>query len=358
MYERSPVRVGGAERQMVLLGRSLATRGVPVAHIVFPPSAPAVSRNGALTLVARGPYAGRDGIKSKLLEAWHIWRALRAADSAVYIVRGGSPALGVAAVFCRMRRRRLIFSSAIDGDFTLQTLSAGRHRVVLYRAGLESASAIVVQSRQQLELARRALRRVPRLECIPSFAEDPPEPELPRPAPEAFLWIGRLIDYKRPLQYLELARAMPETHFWMLGVSNESQSYAAEIVERATGMPNLELLEPRPHAETMQLVRRAIAIVSTSRLEGMPNVFLEAWGRGVPVLSLSFDPDGIIEANELGTAANDDWERFVGAARELADGGGDRAGVAARGPAYVRATHAPDAVTDRWQRLIDELAGV
>ena len=197
-----------------------------------------------------------------------------------------------------MRRRRLIFSSAIDGDFTLQTLSAGRHRVVLYRAGLESASAIVVQSRQQLELARRALRRVPRLECIPSFAEDPPEPELPRPAPEAFLWIGRLIDYKRPLQYLELARAMPETHFWMLGVSNESQSYAAEIVERATGMPNLELLEPRPHAETMQLVRRAIAIVSTSRLEGMPNVFLEAWGRGVPVLSLSFDPDGIIEAND------------------------------------------------------------
>ena len=90
-----------------------------------------------------------------------MWRALAAADSDVYIVRGGSPALGIAALFCRIRRRRLVFSSAIDGDFTLETLGGRRHMVALYRAGLESASAIVVQSEQQIELATRTLRGVP-----------------------------------------------------------------------------------------------------------------------------------------------------------------------------------------------------
>jgi glycosyltransferase involved in cell wall biosynthesis len=355
MYERSPVRVGGAERQMALLALNLANRGVPVAHIVFPPSAPALPRDGAPALIARGPYAGRNGARSKVMEARHVWRALAAADSDVYIVRGGSPALGIAALFCRVRRRRLVFSSAIDGDFTLETLAGRRHRVALYRAGLESASAIVVQSEQQLALARRTLRRMPRLERIPSFGEDPPAATTAA-APEAFIWIGRLIDYKRPLRYLELARAMPDVRFWMVGVDNESQRVAVEVREQAREIPNLELLEPRPHAETMALVERSIAVVSTSRLEGMPNIFLEAWSRGVPVLSLSFDPDGVIEAHGLGTYANDDWQRFRAAAHELARGGGDRAGVAARGPAYVRTTHSPDAVTGRWQALIDDLA--
>src|SRR5687767_6567103 len=210
MYERSPVRVGGAERQMALLALNLATRGVPVAHIVFPPSAPALPQEHAPALIARGPYAGRSGARSKVMEARHVWQALAAADSDVYIVRGGSPALGIAALFCRIRRRRLVFSSAIDGDLTLETLARRRPMVALYRAGLESASAIVVQSKQQVELATRALRRVPRLERITSFGEDPPGRALPRAAPEAFLWIGRLIEYKRPLRYLELARAMPD----------------------------------------------------------------------------------------------------------------------------------------------------
>ena len=149
---------------------------------------------------------------------------------------------------------------------------------------------------------------------------------------------------------------MPDARFWMVGVDNESRQIAVEVREQAAEIPNLDLLEPRPHAETMALVERSIGVVSTSRLEGMPNIFLEAWSRGVPVLSLSFDPDGVIESQRLGTFANGDWERFAAAARELAAGGGDRPGVAARGPAYVgrRTRRTPSA--GRWQALIEELA--
>ena len=195
-------------------------------------------------------------MQSRVDETRRIWRSLAAADSAIYILRGASPALGVAAVFCRLKRRQLLFSSAIDSDFTLDTMPGRRHRATLYRAGLESASAIVVQSRQQKELARRALRRVPRLEQIPSFAEDVTSGGTPS-SPEAFLWIGRLIDYKQPLRYLELARELGDARFWMIGIANESPEYAAKIREQAAGIPNLELLETRPHAETMELVRDA-----------------------------------------------------------------------------------------------------
>ena len=181
MYERRPVRVGGAERQMALLATSLARRGVPVAHIVFPPSDPSVADADRLTLVSRGAYAGRNGMRSRLTEARRVWRGLAAADSDVYVVRGGSPALGIAALFRPLHRRRLVFSSANDSDFTLETLSGHRHRVALYRVGLESASAIVVQSEHQLGLAREVLRPpTARSSGSPASANDSPT-RLPAP---------------------------------------------------------------------------------------------------------------------------------------------------------------------------------
>jgi hypothetical protein len=105
MYEREPVRVGGAERQMALLASGLARQGYPVAHIVFPPADP-VTDEITPALVPRAPYAGAGGARSRVAEASSIWRALAAADSDMYLLRGGSPALGLAAVFCRQRRRR------------------------------------------------------------------------------------------------------------------------------------------------------------------------------------------------------------------------------------------------------------
>ena len=353
MYERAPRRVGGAERQMVLLARALAARGVPVAHIVFAPTAPAVDPRGP-ALVTRAPYEGERPV-GKLKEAWHVWRALRAADSDAYLLRGASPAVSVAALYCRLRRRRLIFSSANDLDFTLERMADRRVQRALYRWALRSASAIVVQSRRQAELAQR-LGGVRRVERIASFGDPTPEEQTPV-APEAFLWIGRLIDYKEPLRYLELARELPEARFWMIGIANESLDYAERVRAAAAGVPNVEMLDQRPHGDTMELMRRAIALVSTSTREGMPNVFLEAWARGIPVLSLSFDPDDVMREQQIGIATDGDFGRFVDAARRLLQGETGRAELASRAREHIMRTHDPEAVGRQWLALVEELSG-
>ena len=51
-----------------------------------------------------------------------------------------------------------------------------------------------------------------------------------------------------------------------------------------------------------QLYGRAKVLVNTSDVEGFPNSYLQAWIKGVPVVTL-IDPDRIIEREGLGVAA-------------------------------------------------------
>lgn len=355
-YDRARGRAGGAERQMTLLARALSERGHRVAHIIYPPRDP-IAVPYPLTLVHREGYAGNRPVLGRFLEAHRIWRALDAADARATIVRTGSPVLAVAAAFSKIRRRALVFSSASVSDFTLERMS-GRMNRALYGLGVRLADAVVVQSDDQLSLARKTFPSLRRVVHIPSLAEPaPPVATKDRPAPEAFLWFGRFVTYKRPMRYVELARTVPDARFVMIPVPDEASSAElAELRTAAGSVANLELLDPVPHEDLLELVASAVAVVNTSVLEGMPNAFLEAWARGVPVLTLQFDPDRVVERHALGIAARDSWDSFVAGARELWDGRHHRDELAQRVRAYVDDVHSMDAVGARWSDLLAAVA--
>src|SRR5947208_3092708 len=75
------------------------------------------------------------------------------------------------------------------------------------------AYAIVVQTSEQVELCERSFKRIPVMIKSLSALQEPQSDE-----PEAFLWAGRLAHYKQPLEFVELARAVPEAQFWLVGV--------------------------------------------------------------------------------------------------------------------------------------------
>lgn len=349
LYEHPPRETGGAEVQTALLARALAARGLPTAHIVFPLRTAVPAADGGPVVVQRGAHHG-----ALAVEARHVWSALERADARVYVFRMSSAALGVTALFCRLRRRGLVFAGANDYDFTFERLQS-RPLLELYRFGVRSADVVVTQTSQQAQLARRAFPRIRHLHEIPSFAE-PAASQARKPV--AFLWTARLVDYKQPLRYLDLARALPEARFRMIAVeTNETpRKLAADLARGADELPNLELLEPRGRGEVAELVDEAVAVVSTSRLEGMPNVFLEGWARGVPALSLDFDPDGRIAEHDLGVAAQGSFDRFVDGARALWTGRGDRRELAERTRAYIEATHSLEAIGARWADAVEEAA--
>jgi hypothetical protein len=123
----------------------------------------------------------------------------------------------------------------------------------------------------------------------------------------------------------------------------------AHLPADARSLPNLEILPSRPRAELMELVDRAVAIVNTSDHEGMPNTFLEGWARGVPALSLAYDPDGVIVRRRLGACAGGSPAGLAAAARQMWKTRLAEGDLADRCRTYVAERHAPDPVAERWQ---------
>lgn len=356
--DRVPHGGGGAELQTTLLAEALAGRGFRVAHIIYPRERPAEVRVPSLRVVERKAWAGRRGLLGKLSEVRRVWRSLVDADARLYVFRGGGAHLMVGAAFCLIHRRRLVMSASSDLDFMFDRPDRSRWGQALYRAALRHSQFVVVQTTQQQELARRGLGDRARVEVIPSFAQAPSGSPTP-PEPDAFLWAARVVEYKLPMRYVELARALPEARFRMVApwTSDTPRPLFEELTEAAGETPNLELLPHQWRQKVLELMTRSTAVVVTSRHEGMPNVFLEAWAMGIPVISLNFDPDGRIAGEGLGLFADGSWEEFVAAAKRLWTDAELREQIGERARRYVAELHSPDAVGERWAAALRDTQG-
>jgi peptidoglycan/xylan/chitin deacetylase (PgdA/CDA1 family)/glycosyltransferase involved in cell wall biosynthesis len=349
---------------MVLLARALGQRGFQVALVVYPLGA-SLGDDARLTPVERAERGSTTGLGT-LIEAVRVLRSLVTSDASVVIVTTGTPVLGFIGLYCRLRRRRLVFASANDLDFDLERsdpTSPGEweRRRWLYRTGIRLVDALVVLSRAQVELAHSAFPFLEsrRIVFIPYFAEEFPVVS-DRPPPSEFIWAGRMVEEKRPLHYTELAAAVPDARFTMVPLvppnpTAQDRARLDALNEKAHHLPNLTLLEPLPHAALQERLGQAVALVSTSSIEGWPNTYLEAWSHGVPVLTLLVDPDGVIGERGLGVAANGSWARFVAGAKSLWRTRDDRAELAERTRTYIREVHSFGAVGTQWEGLLADL---
>jgi glycosyltransferase involved in cell wall biosynthesis len=343
----SPSPPGGAETQILLLARALARLGLRVGIIAYGNPAELPAEVDGVTILARPPYKlAHKRLIGKALEAWRIWQSLWRAPSHTVVYRCASLELGLVGLFTKYTGRRLVFSSANVVDFSFAQLARNRRDVILYHLGVRLADEIVVQTDEQVRMCEAAFGR--RAMLVPSMS---PVAEAQHREPEAFLWVGRLVWYKQPLAYLQLAEALPECKFWLVGVpSNDARDHelAREVGLAAHALPNLELLQPRPRAGVGELMDRAVASVNTAIFEGMPNTLLEAWSRGVPALVLNHDPGGVVKQHKLGGYADGAPETFAQLARALWDERHDRRELARRCVKYIVDHHAPEVVAEQW----------
>ena len=168
------------------------------------------------------------------------------------------------------------------------------------------------------------------------------------------LWIGRAETVqKRPELCLELAGQCPDIPFVMVMNPLKKGNLYHELVSAAPS--NVEFIKSVPFREIEDLFAGARAYVSTSVLEGFPNVFLEAAKYRVPIVSLDVDPDGFIERNDCGAVAHGSLDALTAALRRIWTDPVWARQLGDAGRKYVEAEHAQDTQVQALASLVEQL---
>jgi glycosyltransferase involved in cell wall biosynthesis len=118
------------------------------------------------------------------------------------------------------------------------------------------------------------------------------------------LWVSNIRRVKRPDIVLGLAAQLPDAGIHMVGGSLPGEQALFEETRRsAAANPNITFHGRLPYWDANAVYDRARLLVNTSDVEGFPNSYLQAWVRGVPVVTF-LDPDGVIRRNGLGVAVD------------------------------------------------------
>ncbi|MCK6458301.1 MAG: glycosyltransferase family 4 protein [Planctomycetes bacterium] len=317
------MRGGGAEVQAWLLAKELARRGFDVHYVAMSVRGKAGTTERVDGVTIRWlPY--REHLRWRNSVRWY--RALKAIDPDLVIQRMTSEATGVIGLYAR--RHGKAFSWICTDDLVPQRWLHLRRQVETNRAkspgALKSlvflADAAVTDLMRQLgmrclthaftqnEVQRRDLKASFGLDSfrLPSGHEPPaaiPDAEARR-REAIVLWAGTLGPRKQPQLFGELARRLQGTPArFVLAGGHADQAYRARVVSALP--PNVEWLGQVPFQEALSWFDRAAVLVNTSApdREGFPNTFIQAWLRGVPVLTLGIDPDGIVREQGLGCVA-------------------------------------------------------
>ncbi len=130
------------------------------------------------------------------------------------------------------------------------------------------------------------------------------------------LWVGNLKKVKKPESFFALAKALEDTpvQFYMIGKVQES--FYNDWLKTTRGQANFKYLGALGIEETNGFIKNALFLVHTCAPEGFPNVFLQAWAFGKPVISLNYDPSSVIVNNRLGAYSEGNFSLFEKQVRE------------------------------------------
>jgi len=345
---------GGAERQLVELGRALAARGHTV-DIILDRDESAPAEHGGCRLWPVYPRRGLPLLKLLHPKGSTLFGFLRARGSDVLLQRGAAELTGLGWLAARMVGIRFVYAVASDSD-----LEAGHELLphpqdrVLYRVGLAGADHLVVQTPGQQRALQRAFGRVGTV--IRSYPEAEPGDGLGSPTGTAVLWGGNLRPVKRPEWLLSLAISLPQQQFVVFGgAARGHERYARGIQAALRALPNVDYLGALAPAALPAVYRRCRVLLITSEREGFPNTLLAAWQHGLDVVA-SVDPDGLLAGAALGLTAATLSGLRERLSESLHAGPEPLADRRRRAQDYLRAEHSPARLTAEWEAILHNIS--
>ena len=262
---------------------------------------------------------------------------LAAADADVYYQRGRKELTGWVGEFCSEQKKKFIFATSMYADclrskyFFRSSDSFMRriNNIIHYKKkgnlddyslwGMQQADRILCQTKEQKMLLQTELR----LESI-VFYNVQPFPEQYEKKKDSntpvIIWVASLKDLKRPEVFLRLVKDFRHYHCrWVMAGRIYNKKFEKMINQACQENPQFTYMGPISFEATNNLFNEADVFVNTSKTEGFPNTFIQAWLRGVPTVSFSVDPDQFIVNYKTGLYADNRYSVLKKDLKQLLD---------------------------------------
>jgi glycosyltransferase involved in cell wall biosynthesis len=339
--------VGGETVQHVLLARAWRDLGVDVSVIVYDHGQPRVSEvDGIRTIAAYPQDAGLPVFRFVHPRITRTLAAMREADADIYYQSLSSVYTGITAWFCRRHGKHFVFRIASDAYCIpgRQLIRYWRDRKI-YEYGLKRADLIVAQTEYQQRLLRTHYGLDSQIANL--LVEPPRRREETIERDIDVLWVSNFREVKRPQLLVELARRLPHLRFCVVGGGPERSQQ--QMLRAAAELSNLHYAGPVAYDAVGDYFDRAKVFVNTSTVEGFPNTFVQAWIRGVPVVTF-FDPDGLVAKRGLGVAVGS-FDEMVQAVADLIADPQQRRAIGSVAATFAAENFAMRAVAARYLEL-------
>ena len=294
--------IGGAELQQYFIGKGLRDAGFEVSYLAYDYGQKKEEYvEGIRFIRTYQENSGISGLRFFYPRLFNLIKALIKADADIYYMRCAGYVAGILSIYCSYYQKSYVYAAAHDTDFIPghYMLSNIRDKI-LYVYGLKRASAIIVQTNYQKSLLKKSFNLPSKViqNIYPLISQNKSSNR------KYILWVSNFKPWKRPEIFLDLADLYPDQEFVMIGGPDKNRDFFQQMQVRAADIPNLKFLGFQPFETTNAYFDQAKIFVNTSEYEGFPNTFLQAWSRGIPVLSF-IDPDGLIQEHGLGIAVSD-----------------------------------------------------
>lgn len=190
----------------------------------------------------------------------------------------------------------------------------------LYSWSLRGANKMLVQNVKQKDLLKENFN----IEADDIIKVGHPVPVATSllPKKKQVIWNARFVAWKRLELFLEIAKQLPEYDFVIGGPtpSEAASNYFQEIASQTASIPNVHIgTFPETFEDFLSfpLYSEASLFVDTVEQGGFENTLVQAWLRGIPVVSISRSFDGVLEKEGLGVYCHGRIEEAVAAIRKL-----------------------------------------
>ena len=290
--------VGGAERQQYQLIQKLTDDQIPV--IIVTSNYNTINHAEGVEFINVIPDVR--GVKFAPYKAVRIIQGLRKANAEIYFVRGNDFLAFITGLYTHFSDKNYIYHVANDEDIAPKESGLFKYGFIW---SLGNADKVFTQTKYQQTTLQDAFNISSTI--IPNGYHIPLDTPRSYQDREHFLWVGSMDPQQKvPMRVLRVAENNPNLKFVVIGPPDRDfPDHFDYIKTKSEKLENVDFLGFVPPQEIHEYYKNAIALICTSDFEGFPNVFLEAWRYGTPVISYNIDVDRSLEreiAGKLGAS--------------------------------------------------------